>query len=107
MGRVDEPVPGYPKRPVPLDEDATKALKKRTLTNRYNARPQGGLVDAHEALGAVVAAAYGWSVDLSDDDVLRALLALNDSGSRASLRQRRVPAVTRGPRRTEPGEAPD
>ena len=106
MGRVDEPVPGYPKRPVPLDEDATKALKKRTLTNRYNARPQG-LVDAHEALDAVVAAAYGWSVDLSDDDVLRALLALNDSGPRASLRQRRVPAVTRGPRRTEPGEAPD
>ena len=37
---VDEPVPGYPTRPVPRDEAAAKALKKRTLTNLYNARPQ-------------------------------------------------------------------
>ena len=57
---VDEPVPGYPKRPIPRDEDAAKALKKRTLTNLYNARPQW-LVDAHWALNAAVAAAYGWS----------------------------------------------
>ncbi len=48
---VDEPVPGYPQRPVPRDEEAAKALKKRTLTNLYNARPQW-LVDAHEALDA-------------------------------------------------------
>ena len=48
---VDEPVPGYPKPPVPRDEDAAKALKKRTLTNLYNARPQW-LADAHEALDA-------------------------------------------------------
>ena len=26
---VDEPVPGYPKRPVPHDEDAANTLKKR------------------------------------------------------------------------------
>ena len=32
---VDEPVSGYPKRPVPRDEAAAKALKKRTLTNLY------------------------------------------------------------------------
>ena len=73
---VDEPVPGYPKRPVPRDEDAAKALKKRTLTNLYNARPQW-LADAHEALDAAVAAAYGWPADISDDEVLRELLALN------------------------------
>ena len=73
---VDEPVPGYPKRPVPRDEDAVKALKKRTLTNLYNARPQW-LADAHEALDAAVAAAYGWPADISDDEVLRELLALN------------------------------
>ena len=73
---VDEPVPGYPKRPVPRDEDAAKALRKRTLTNLYNARPQW-LVDAHDALDAAVAAAYGWSADISDDDVLRELLVLN------------------------------
>ena len=73
---VDEPVPGYPKRPVPRDKDAAKALKKRTLTNLYNARPQW-LADAHEALDAAVAAAYGWPADISDDEVLRELLALN------------------------------
>ena len=73
---VDEPVPGYPKRPVPRDEDAAEALKKRTLTNLYNARPQW-LADAHAALDAAVAAAYGWSADISDDEVLRELLTLN------------------------------
>ena len=39
---VEEPVPGYPRRSVPRDEVAAKALKKRTLTNLYNARPQWG-----------------------------------------------------------------
>ncbi len=73
---VDEPVSGYPKRPIPRDEEAAQALKKRTLTNLYNARPQW-LADAHEALDAAVAAAYGWSADISKDDVLRELLALN------------------------------
>ena len=76
---VDEPVSGYPKRSVPRDEDAAKALKKRTLTNLYNARPQW-LADAHAALDAAVAAAYGWSADISDDEVLRKLLALNGGG---------------------------
>ena len=73
---VDEPVPGYPKRPVPRDEDAAKALKKRTLTNLYNARPQW-LADAHAGLDDAVAGAYGWSPDISDDDALCELLALN------------------------------
>ena len=56
---VDEPVPGYPKRPVPRDEATAKKLKKRTLTNLYNACPQW-LDDAHKALDAAVAVAYGW-----------------------------------------------
>ena len=73
---VDEPVPGYPKRPVPRDEAAAKELKKRTLTNLYNARPQW-LADAHAALDAAVAAAYGWDADISEEDALAALLALN------------------------------
>ena len=73
---ADEPVPGYPARPVPRDEDAAKALRKRTLTNLYNARPQW-LADAHAALDAALAAAYGWPADISDDDALRALLELN------------------------------
>ena len=73
---VNEPVPGYPKRPVSRDEDALKALKKRTLTNLYHARPQG-LADAHDALDATVAAAYGWPMDISDDEVLREVVKLN------------------------------
>ena len=73
---VDEPVPGYPKRPIPRDEDAAKALKKRTLTNRYNAQPRW-LADAHAALDAAVASAYGRPADISDDDALCELLALN------------------------------
>ncbi len=73
---VDEPVPGYPKRPVPRNESAAKELKARTLTNLYNARPQW-LADAHAVLDAAVAAAYGWNADISEDDALGALLALN------------------------------
>ena len=73
---VDEPVSGYPRRVLPRDQDAAKALRKRTLTNLYNARPQW-LADAHATLDAAVAAAYGWSADITDDDALRELLALN------------------------------
>ncbi len=75
---VDEPVPGYPKRPVPRDDDAAQALKKRTLTNLYNARPQW-LADAHTALDQAVAAAYGWPADIGNDDALGTLLNLNKS----------------------------
>ena len=71
-----EPVPGYPRRPVPRDEDAAKALRKRTLTNLYNARPQW-LADANAALDAAVAGAYGWPAEISGDDAIRELLALN------------------------------
>jgi len=51
-------------------------LKKRTLTNLYNARPTW-LDLAHKKLDAAVAAAYGWPADLSDEDILARLLALN------------------------------
>ena len=64
---MDEPVHGYPKRPVPRDEDAAKPLKTRTLTNLYNDCPQW-LADAHADLDAAVADAYRWPVDISDDD---------------------------------------
>ena len=73
---VEEPVPGYPRRPVARNEAAETVLKKRTLTNLYNARPQW-LVDAHAALDATVADAYGWDAAISEDDALRELLALN------------------------------
>ena len=73
---LEEPVPGYPKRPVARDAAAPKELKARTLTNLYNARPRW-LADAHAALDAAVAAAYGWDAGISKDDALRKLLLLN------------------------------
>ena len=76
MEWTDELVPGYPQRPVPRDEAAAKELKKRTLTNLYNARPQW-LADAHTTLDTAVATAYGWDAGISDDDALRELLVLN------------------------------
>ena len=78
---VDEPIPGYPKRPVLRDQAAAKKLKARTLTNLYNTRPQW-LADAHADLDAAVAAAYGWPSDIGEDDVLRELLALNLAAKR-------------------------
>ncbi len=76
MEWVDEPAPGYPKRAVPRDEATAKELKRRTLTNLYNSRPQW-LADAHAALDAAVAAAYGWREDIFEDGALRELLTLN------------------------------
>ena len=51
-------------------------LKKRTLTNLYNARPTW-LDNVHQKLDAAVFAAYGWPADLSDEEILERLLALN------------------------------
>ena len=73
---VDEPAPGYPKRPVARDEAAAKALKDRTLTKLYNTRPRW-LADAHAKLDEAVTAAYGWPADVSEEDALSKLLALN------------------------------
>jgi len=51
-------------------------LKKRTLTNLYNARP-AWLADAHRKLDEAVFAAYGWPSTLTDAEILDRLLALN------------------------------
>ena len=66
----------YPDRILPKTEEAAAILKKRTLTNLYNARPQW-LADAHRDLDAAVAAAYGWPADISQEDALAKLLELN------------------------------
>jgi type II restriction/modification system DNA methylase subunit YeeA len=78
--RVPEVVPGFPDRIVPRNAAAAKALKARTLTNLYNKRgtPEGAWLDAlHRALDEAVARAYGWPPDISTEDALAALLALN------------------------------
>jgi type II restriction/modification system DNA methylase subunit YeeA len=71
-----EVVPGYPDRILPRDEGAATVLKTRTLTNLYNQRP-AWLDMAHRRLDAAVAGAYGWPLDLSDEEVLARLFALN------------------------------
>jgi type II restriction/modification system DNA methylase subunit YeeA len=76
--RVPEAVEGYPDRILPKDEAAARILKQRTLTNLYNERPLW-LAHAHRALDAAVAAAYGWHPDLSDEEILSRLLALNQT----------------------------
>ncbi len=55
--------------------------KKRTLTNLYNQRPTW-LELAHKKLDEAVFAAYGWKSDLTDEEILERLLALNLSRSK-------------------------
>ncbi|CAO4156553.1 Site-specific DNA-methyltransferase (adenine-specific) [Methylorubrum extorquens] len=71
-----EVVGGFPDRILPKDEKAAAVLKTRTLTNLYNKRLPW-LDEAHQELDAAVAAAYGWPEDISDEDALSRLLALN------------------------------
>ncbi len=76
--RVPEVVSGYPDRIVAKPGHEAE-LKKRTLTNLYNARP-AWLANAHQALDAAVAAAYGWAdytPAMPDEEILRRLLTLN------------------------------
>jgi type II restriction/modification system DNA methylase subunit YeeA len=51
-------------------------LKKRTLTNLYNAHP-GWLEEAHRKLDEAVFGAYGWPITLTDAELLERLLKLN------------------------------
>jgi type II restriction/modification system DNA methylase subunit YeeA len=84
--RVPEVVPGYPDRILPKD-DAAAVMKKRTLSNLYNARP-AWLDHAHRALDESVAEAYGWGDDwraglLTDDEILSRLFRLNQERAAA------------------------
>ena len=73
---------GYPDRVLPVDDEAAAVLKKRTLTHLYNERPMW-LANVHNDLDAAVAAAYGWPADLSDEQVLEKLFALNQTRATA------------------------
>ena len=74
-------------RILPKDAKAADVLKKRTLTNLYNARP-AWLDHAHKALDEAVAEAYGWGDDwraglLTDDEILARLFRLNQDRAAA------------------------
>lgn len=81
--REPEVVSGYPDRLLPVDDAAAEMLATRTLTKLYNQRP-AWLDNAHKTLDAAVAHAYGWPADLSDDEVLARLFALNQARAAAS-----------------------
>ncbi|PZR96554.1 MAG: class I SAM-dependent DNA methyltransferase [Stutzerimonas stutzeri] len=66
----------YPDRILPKNAEAAAKLKERTLTNLYNQRPVW-LAALHDELDRAVAAAYGWPEEISNEDALAKLLALN------------------------------
>lgn len=103
VDRVPEVVEGYPDRILPKDDKAAKELKKRTLTNLYNARP-AWLDHAHKLLDEAVAEAYGWGDDwragtLTDDEILARLFRLNQE--RAAQQVTGKDSKTRPSRREE------
>ena len=74
----EEETAGFPKRPVAKPGHEAE-LKKRTLTNLYNIKPQW-LTHAHQSLDKAVASAYNWddyTPDMSDAEILQRLLKLN------------------------------
>jgi len=74
----EEEQAAFPLRPVAKPGHEAE-LKKRTLTNLYNAHP-AWLAHAHRELDAAVAAAYGWTdytPAMPDEEILKRLLALN------------------------------
>ncbi len=87
----------------PLDDqghplwEGSKEKKKYTLTKLYNKKENGKcswLQDCHNELDATVAAAYGWPADLSEQEILALLLALNLKRVPALRgRKKRVPAL--------------
>lgn len=79
---VPEVVAGFPDRILPKNDAAAAVLKTRTMTALYNTRgtPAGTWLDnLHSVLDAAVAAAYGWPADISADEALTRLLALNQA----------------------------
>jgi hypothetical protein len=73
---------GFPDRRVAKDASSARQLVGRTLTALYNAPPEW-LIEAHRALDAAVAGAYGWPVDIATDEALSRLLDLNLARSAA------------------------
>ncbi len=90
----EEEKAGYPARPVAKSGHEAD-LKKRTLTNLYNARP-AWLDNSHKVLDAAVAKAYGWNdyaPEMPDEEILRRLLVINLARASSLLKSPAAPTV--------------
>ena len=105
MRIIQEVVPSFPDRVMPLDNAAAAVLRSRTLTNLYNERPTW-LVNAHRELDEAVALAYGWPADISDEDALGRLLDLNRARAQRGASAQRERRPTPEELRREPEFAP-
>lgn len=74
--RLPEVAAGFPDRIVAKNVISAASLRKRTLTELYNENPKW-LQLAHAELDEAVAAAYGWTWPLADDEILNRLFSLN------------------------------
>ncbi len=77
----EEEKAGFPKRPIAKPGHEAE-LKRRTLTNLYNAKP-AWLINVHQTLDKTVAKAYGWddyTQEMTDAEILQRLLKLNLAG---------------------------
>src|SRR5439155_16039091 len=87
----------YP-RVEPRDEECAKKLAKRTLTNLYNEHP-AWLTNAHAKLDAAVTVAYGFNIDLTNEQILEKLLALNtartNEETKSAAKQRNGKKISR------------
>jgi hypothetical protein len=77
------------RRRVPKDPECMQSLLERTLTELYNERPDW-LLDIHRRLDEAVFAAYGWPPEISEDELLDRLLALNLERSLATQDETRI-----------------
>jgi type II restriction/modification system DNA methylase subunit YeeA len=84
--RVPEVVPSFPARIVLRDAERAAEFRQRTLANLYGQKP-AWLLGLHQALDAAVARAYGWPADISEDDALAELFALNQARAASQIAQ--------------------
>ena len=73
---LDNRFVSFPARVLPKSDEAARLLALRTLTALYNEEP-AWLSEAHSALNAAVARAYGWPADIGEEEALQRLLDLN------------------------------
>jgi hypothetical protein len=92
----------YPARFIPKDATAAAQLKKRTLTHLYNSIPTW-LQIAHRDLDESVAAAYGWELPLSDDEIIGRLFELNQQRAKPmDVRPTAKPGLSRAKKKLKP-----